>query len=56
MIFESDVPGAKLDVLSISNAKIDVPDVRTVSNHNTKMEIGSETAKWFTWHNFDESQ
>jgi hypothetical protein len=53
---ESDMAGAKKNVLSVSYTKIDVPGIRTIRSQNAKMEIWNKSARWLPWHNSGEAQ
>jgi hypothetical protein len=53
---KTNMTGANPNMLRITNTKIDMPDIYPVGSQDTKMEIGNESARWFTWHNSDEPQ
>jgi hypothetical protein len=53
---EPNVSCANSDVLSIADAKIDVPDLGAIGNQDTKMIIRNEAASRLTRHNSVESE
>jgi len=53
---ESDVTGTKTDVLSVSNAKVYVSNVRTIASYDTEMEVRNESARSYAWNNPGQAQ
>lgn len=53
---ESDVTGTNTDVLSVSNAKVDVSHIRTIASQDTEMEIRNESSRGDPRNNSGEPQ
>ena len=51
---ESDVPGTKPDVISVPNAKIYMPHVRSIRDQDAEVIIRNETTRRLARYNSDE--
>ncbi len=53
---KSYVTSTDPNMLSISNPKIDVTDIRTIGSNDAELKKRDESARWLTGHDTDETQ